>query len=138
MSLIHIDKNPPAIVMRWMGLLMAVGFGIAGAVAGYGFGAWQVSPWLWAVGVALALVYYAIPPLRRPLYLSWMYAAAPVGWVLTHASMALVFFGVLAPVGLVMRLFGHDPLRRRFDAGQASYWVDHQSTSDLDRYFRQY
>ena len=138
MSLIHIDKNPPAIVMRLMGLLMALGFGIAGAVAGLGFGAWGVSPWLWGIGIALALVYYAVPPLRRPLYLGWMYAAAPVGWVLTHASMALVYFGVLTPVGLVMRLFGYDPMRRRGDPAGGSYWVDHQSAGDLDQYFRQY
>ena len=138
MSLIHINKNPPAIVMRWMGVLMALAFGIAGVVAGRGFGAWYVSPWLWATGIALALVYYAVPPLRRPLYLGWMYAAAPVGWVLTHASMALVFYAVLTPVGVVMRLFGHDPLRRRFEPDQSSYWMDHQSTSDLDQYFRQY
>ena len=36
--------------------------------------------------------------------------------------LALVYYLVLTPIGLVSRLV-RDPLRRRFDARAASYWI---------------
>jgi hypothetical protein len=37
------------------------------------------------------------------------------------AVLAVVFFGVITPIGFVARLFGWDPLRRRAPAAE-SYW----------------
>jgi hypothetical protein len=37
--------------------------------------------------------------------------------------MAILFFTVLTPLGLVMRSMGRDPLRRRLDREAPSYWV---------------
>ena len=37
--------------------------------------------------------------------------------------MALLFFGVFAPLGVVMRAFGYDPLRLKRDRSASSYWV---------------
>jgi hypothetical protein len=50
----------------------------------------------------------------------------------------VVFYGVLTPIGLLMRLFGRDPLNRTFDRSATSYWIEHDPGSDLDRYFQQY
>lgn len=47
-----------------------------------------------------------------------------------RVAMAVVFFGVLTPVALVMRLSGRDPLRRRFDRDAASYWLARDSRPD--------
>ena len=35
-----------------------------------------------------------------------------------------VFVGVITPVGLLLRLFGVDYLRRSFRADEKSYWID--------------
>jgi hypothetical protein len=37
--------------------------------------------------------------------------------------MGLMFFLVITPIGLVMRLTGKDFLARRFDRAATSYWV---------------
>jgi hypothetical protein len=49
-----------------------------------------------------------------------------------------VYFGVVTPVGLLLRLTGRDPLQRAFDLGRASYWTEHRTGDDPRRYFRQY
>ena len=36
----------------------------------------------------------------------------------------LIYWGAIAPTGLVLRLLGQDPLRLRFDAAAATYWID--------------
>ena len=34
----------------------------------------------------------AIPPLRLPLYFSWMRLLRPIGWVVTHVLLGFVFY----------------------------------------------
>jgi hypothetical protein len=40
--------------------------------------------------------------------------------------MAFVFYGTVAPIGLVLRLLGKDPLRLRFDPDVRTYWIERQ------------
>jgi hypothetical protein len=52
--------------------------------------------------------------------------------------MGVVYYLVITPTGLLMRLFGRDPLSRKFRRGAGSYWIRRQDDDSLDRYFRQY
>lgn len=45
--------------------------------------------------------------------------------------MGAVYFGCIVPLGLLMRLFGRDPLTRRFDAAKESYWADTPASTDM-------
>ena len=74
----------------------------------------------------------------RPLYVAWMYAAYPIGWLVGHIMLTVVFFGVLTPIGLVMRLLGRDPLERKFDTARTTYWEPLEKAEDIERYFRQF
>ena len=50
----------------------------------------------------------------------------------------VLFYGVVSPIGLLMRTFGQDPLRLRRDEKASSYWIvcDHDtSKSDMKRQF---
>ena len=38
----------------------------------------------------------------------------PIGWVVTHVVMALIFYLVVTPLGVIMRLCGRDPMERRW------------------------
>jgi len=49
--------------------------------------------------------------------------------------LALVFFIVVTPLGLAMRMLGKDPLRLRRPAGAESYWSEVRRKSSLDRLF---
>lgn len=138
MGLIEINKRPSdrqlrqfaTLVLPLAGLLLAVllwwRFGQTGA-------AWAVA----AAVAAVAVGGWLRPALARPIYLGWMYAAAPVGWVLGHVILCAVFFLVVTPVGLWMRVAGRDPLQRQFDASSTSYW-EPRTPSERARYFRQF
>ena len=43
--------------------------------------------------------------------------------ICTELAMAILFFAIVTPVGIVMRLTGRDRLRRRFEPAELSYWV---------------
>ena len=95
---------------------------------------------LLAVATALLLLWLLLPELLRPVYLAWMVLAFPIGWLISHLLMAMTFYLVVTPIGLIMRLCGYDPMRRRFDRAADSYWQQHEKSgpSNDDRYFQQY
>lgn len=139
MALIEINKNPSKKELSWFGLLMAAFFGIVGLLARYQFGSVAASRVLWAVGVAVPVVYYAVPALRLRIYRGWLYATYPIGWVVSHVLLGAIYYLVFTPVGLLLRLFGKDPMTRRLEPTAASYWIEHRPCeSKADRYFHQY
>ncbi len=54
----------------------------------------------------------------------WMAFAGVLGFVMTNVLLTLVFFIGVMPTGLLMRLFGKDPVRKGFNRNQSSYWID--------------
>jgi hypothetical protein len=136
--MITINRNPSSRDLRWFGLLLLLFFGLLGALARWRFGAPDTATALWQIGAVLCIVYYAVPPLRRWLFLGWMYAAFPIGWTISHVLLLVVFYLILTPVGLALRLGGHDPLERSFDREAATYWVPRSVKDDPARYFRQF
>ena len=139
MALIELNTNPTDRQLRqFAGLVLPLFALLVGAILWWRFGqttaAWTVC--VVAVVVGAAGVVY--PALVRPVYLGWMYASYPIGWVIGHVVMGVVFFLVLTPIGLVMRFLGRDPLDRKFDESQASYWQRRDPPSDPSRYFRQF
>jgi hypothetical protein len=44
--------------------------------------------------------------------------------IVSPVALAILFYGVVMPTGLLMRLLGKDPLRLRLDSRAASYWIE--------------
>src|SRR5262245_30414205 len=92
------------------------------------------------LGGALALAGLAYPRLLRPLFVGWMYLVFPVAWVVTHAILALLFFGVFTPLALVFRVCGRDVLalrRPETNGSSDSYWKPKTAAPNVHAYFRQ-
>ena len=138
MALLEINRNPSRRDLAWFGAVLLLFFVVIGGVIGRAFHSDDARRALWAAGTALAMVYYAVPALRRPMFVGWMYAAYPIGLVVSHLLLGLVYFGVVTPIGLLMRVVGHDPMTRRFDRSAPTYWIARRRDSDVKRYFRQF
>ena len=81
-----------------------VSFGVIMAVAALFFG-WLYSLMvLTVIGAAFAIAAVAYPRALLPLYRPWMRLAEGLGWLNTRIILILVFFLVVTPIGLVMRL----------------------------------
>ena len=79
--------------------------------------------WPWAVGGGLALWALVAPASLRPVYYGWMRLALLLSRITTPIILGIVFFLVILPFGLVMRLMGRDPMARRFDEAAKSYRI---------------
>ncbi len=138
MSLIEINRNPSRKDLAWFGVILFlalvwVGFLVARATHNPSL-TWYVAA---GAGV-LAAVYYVVPPIRRPMYVGWMYAVYPIGYVVSHVLLGVLYFGLLTPAGLLLRLFGYDPMQRRFDRAAKTYWIEREPKGKPSDYFRQF
>jgi len=136
--MIEINKNPSPRELRWFGVGLLAFAALVSALISWRTNSTTGPRYVLAIGALVALVYYAVPPLRRSMYLAWMYAAFPIGWVVSHAVLAAVYYLVVTPIGLAMRVVGRDPLNRQFDRSAPTYWIPHDPGTDVKRYFRQF
>ena len=68
----------------------------------------------------------------KGFYEKWMLAAHFIGKIVTTLLLTILFYGVFAPVGLILRLMRKDLLEQLFDPKANSYWHKHPS-SQFDR-----
>ncbi len=82
------------------------------------------SAWLWfvpALGFGLAAL--LVPAWLAPLNRLWTRFGLLLGRVTQPIVLGLLFFVVVTPIGLVMRLSGNDPLRLKWRHDETSYWL---------------
>ncbi len=103
MALIEINKNPSRRELLWFGALFALFFGLIGGLIWWKLGAPLAASVLWSVAGGITLLYYALSPIRRTLYLGWMFLVFPIGWVVSHALLAFTYYLVVTPIGWLMR-----------------------------------
>src|SRR5205814_171016 len=93
---------------------------------------------LWLVTVVYGIAGLVRPAVVRRLFIAATVTTFPIGWLLLHVLLAIVFFGLFTTWGMVSRLMGRDVLERRRPQGKSSYWKTRPQVTDVRRYFRQY
>jgi len=83
------------------------------------------TPRWWALGVA---VVFAIIAVWKPALLAvpnrlWLKLGLLLGKVVSPVALGILFYCVVAPIGVLARLTGKDPLRLKLDSGANSYWI---------------
>lgn len=118
---------------RAFGLTFAAVFAVIAVVGWLAFGAMLV--WAAAVSAGFLLVALAVPLLLLPLNRLWAGFAHRLGMVSNFLLLGLFFFLFILPAGLLMRIFGHDPMQRAFKPEEDSYFtpVDRQTDSETLR-----
>ena len=84
---------------------------------------------LWAVIVGgLLLVGGALlPQILAPVYRVWMFIGHVLGWINTRILLGIVFYGLVTPLGFVLRSMGKVSMRQAFSETSPSYRVNRQS-----------
>jgi len=87
------------------------------------------------VGAAFVVAGTLVPGRLGRVYRTWMALGRGLSKVTTPIVLGVVYFAVFTPTRLVLRLFGHQPLRQREREG--SYWAPVQGggRSDLENQF---
>ena len=138
MALVKVNKDPSTRDLRqFAGIWLPLACLIIGWMIQRRTGEWTVSLVIWAVCAAMALAGLAQPKLIKPVFVGMMYAVFPIGFVLSYCILAIVYYLVITPVGLIMRLVGYDPMERKLDRETDTYWKVRDNTQNASQYFRQ-
>ena len=122
------EEHPPGASDRSFGLVFAGVCGFAGSVA-----LWHgrsTAYWWLLAGAAFLAAALVLPGLLSPLNRLWMWFGRLLYVIVNPVILAVLFYGAVMPVGLLMRAFAKDPLRRNFDRQVASYWIERSSHVD--------
>ena len=87
------------------------------------FDATSMPLWPWVLASLLWLPALFIPSVLRPVYTTWMKIGHAIGWVNTRIILGVLFYVMILPMGLIMRLFGKDPMARKRDDSASSYRI---------------
>ena len=91
-----------------------------------------VLPWLFSYSTPywpfVAAFGFAVVALLKPLLLGpvnrvWLKISDVLGWVNTRLVMGIIFFLLIVPIGLIVRLFNKDPLNNEWSAVAKSYRI---------------
>ncbi len=93
---------------------------------------------LMVLAVAVGIVGLLRPAAIRWLFVGWMVVAFPIGWTISQLMLVLMFYLILTPVAVLLRLRGRDPLCRKRAPDRPSYWAPKQRPLDVRSYLRQY
>jgi hypothetical protein len=107
--------------VRKFGIMFSI---ICLGIAGYSYyKSGTVWPWFLGGSVLFALGGLALRSALRPVYVGWMKFAFVLGWVNTRLILGVFFYAILTPIGVIMRIFGWDPLTRKIDRQAPTYWI---------------
>jgi len=138
MAIVQINKNPSRKDLR---LFAGVWLPLFAAIAG--FQAWRHGSHgpavnIWVGAGIVSVVCLAVPAAARLVYVGLSYVTFPIGWVASHVILFVAYYFVFTPIGLLMRLFRYDAMKRRFEKDAKTYWAKREEPANVDRYFQQF
>ena len=105
---------------RSFGLLVGAVFLLLGLLRAIRHGG--VRLWMVILGGVLLALAAALPRSLREIKRAWLFFGFLIGLVVSPVVLGILFYGVITPIGWLMRLFGRDSLRLRPNPVLATYW----------------
>lgn len=95
--------------------------------------------WYYTASLLFALAGYIAPAFLKPLYGAWMRLALVLGWINSRLLLLIVFYLIITPIGLVLKVAGFDLLERAMQKDSDTYWkkkvADPFNPKDYERQF---
>lgn len=130
MNWTDIDRNPTPRKLRQFAVIWFAVFAGSAAWLWFGQGWTAITTALVAIGVVGGAAGLLFPATIRPLFVGLTIATFPFGWVVSRLILAIVFYGVVTPIGLLLRLAGRDPLALRTKK-KPSYWTETDNSTRM-------
>jgi len=109
---------------RMFGIIFSLLFSIIGM-----FPLWhgkKVRLWAIAAAVVLFIVAIILPGALRVLNRTWIQISLVISRVTNPLIMTFLYYFVITPMGVIMRVLGRDPLRLQKDKIAKSYWIERE------------
>jgi hypothetical protein len=146
-KLVHLNLAPDDRTLKQFGFIALGAFGLLALCAFYetwmfsfGLGALRepIAYALGGLGLLSGLFSLTWPKANKALFLGLTVLTYPIGIVMSYLIMGVLFFGVFAPIGALLRASGSDPMQRGVRGDATSYWSSARAKRSKESYFRQF
>lgn len=138
MAIIDVNWHPSQKELRVFSALLIVFCAVIGSMSYANSETTSVVVCISMGGAAIGAIGCIAPNAIRGVYVVWMAAVLPIGLVVSNLLIGFVFFGVVWPIGVVMRWKRGDPMNLLFDKSASTYWIKRTGPRNPRQYFRQY
>jgi len=136
-AMISILWNPERKQLRqFAGIWFPAFCALIGWLVGKKTGHWGAVQLGWAICGMQALAGLIYPAAIRPVFVGLILLTFPIGWVVSHVLLGAIFYLLVTPIGLILRMTGHDPLQLKPPAG-GSLWKTPVGKTDPASYLHQ-
>tara|TARA_Y100000758_G_scaffold197311_1_gene140773 strand:+ start:322 stop:735 length:414 start_codon:yes stop_codon:yes gene_type:complete len=96
-------------------------------------------PIFYFISIVFFVCALIMPNILKPLYLIWMSFALLMGWCMTRVILIILFYIILLPTGLILRILNKDLLKLKDTSLDKSYWNQRDNfVEDIQTYEKQY
>lgn len=134
--MIEINRNPSQRDLRVFALGLAVLASLGGWWLRRRWGLEWGAPLGLIVGAAVAACGIGRPSALRLVYVGWMTACWPIGWLVSHVLLGIVYYLIVTPLAVALRMAGRDPLERHLDREATTYWKPRTKKREPSSYFK--
>lgn len=94
----------------------------------------------YALGVValIGIIGLIKPNAVRLLFIAASVAAFPIGWLVSHVALIVMFFGILTPMAIFWRIRRRDLLQLKPKKDQTSFWIVRDEQPAPERYLKQF
>lgn len=71
--------------------------------------------WTLIIGFMFLSIAFIKPSLLKNIYKIWMFLGLVLGWINSRIILGFIFIFVLFPISFLMRIFGYDPLNKKYN-----------------------
>tara|TARA_Y100000591_G_C21450207_1_gene505722 strand:+ start:207 stop:587 length:381 start_codon:yes stop_codon:yes gene_type:complete len=117
-------------------------FGILFFFIFLGFGLWPItnenSPTIYLIIISIIFLILGLlnSKILSPLNSFWIKFGELLGKIIAPVIMAIIYFIILTPISIIVRLFGKDLLSLKFTKQIKTYWI--KRTKDLNSMNKQF
>ena len=92
---------------------------------------------LWSVILSLIFLLLGLinSKLLNPLHKAWIQLGITLGKVIAPLVMLVIFFAIVTPIGLLLKIFGKDLLKIKKNKLAKTYWTLRENIKSMDRQF---
>ena len=82
---------------------------------------------IWSISLSLLFLILGLlnSKILTPLYYAWIKLGLFLGKFISPVVMVIIFYLIISPVGIALRLIGKDPLMKKYSK-KSSYWIQRE------------
>lgn len=134
---VKIDWNPNTRDLHKFGLTLLIMLPLMGALIYWKTHYLPALCGLATLGLIVGFCSWTLPSVARLMYKGWMGLAYVLALVVAPVFMSVIFYLVITPIGLLLRMTGKDAMQAKKPQGD-TFWVQIEHRTDPKSYGRQF